>query len=166
MDIRILVPQDAEIYRKLRLEALRTHPEAYGSSAEEEGAMPSEAFEQRLAGGDALTFGAWENGELIGITTLVRESSMKMRHRCNIYAVYVSSAHRGKGIARLLMNAVIEQARAYEGTEQIYLTVVSANEPAKRLYQSLGFRTYGTDLRALKIGNTYVDEEMMVLQLQ
>ncbi len=34
---------------------------------------------------------------------------------------------------------------------------------AKGLYESLGFEVYGRERRALKIGDEYVDEELMVL---
>jgi RimJ/RimL family protein N-acetyltransferase len=45
------------------------------------------------------------------------------------------------------------------------LTVVSDNHPAKRLYESLGFETYGVERRALKYNGQYYDEDLMVLWL-
>jgi hypothetical protein len=36
MDIRLLKPEDAEEYRKIRLEALKNNPESFTSSFEEE----------------------------------------------------------------------------------------------------------------------------------
>jgi ribosomal protein S18 acetylase RimI-like enzyme len=42
---------------------------------------------------------------------------------------------------------------------------MSTNEPALRLYRALGFATYGREPRALKIGATYYDEDLMVLRL-
>ncbi|WP_154665975.1 GNAT family N-acetyltransferase [Paenibacillus pinihumi] len=47
----------------------------------------------------------------------------------------------------------------------IYLTVISNNTAAKRLYDSGGFTVYGTERNALKYGDRYWDEELMVLQL-
>jgi ribosomal protein S18 acetylase RimI-like enzyme len=77
--------------------------------------------------------------------------------------MYVSPKKRGIGIANNLMIEAIKKAKEIKGIEQIYLTVVSINEPAKKLYNSLGFETYGIDKKALKIDNTYFDEELMVL---
>ena len=48
--IRLLVPDDAAVYRALRLRALREHPEAFTSSFEEETVRPlswSEAAVER-----------------------------------------------------------------------------------------------------------------------
>jgi hypothetical protein len=36
---------------------------------------------------------------------------------------------------------------------------------ARRLYASLGFESYGRDIHALKLGDAYVDEELMLLRL-
>lgn len=77
--------------------------------------------------------------------------------------MYVCPENRNSGIAKSLMLKAIKKAKAIEGVEQIYLTVTSSNEPAKKLYQSLGFKTYGIDERALKVDHTYFDDELMVL---
>lgn len=45
MEIRKLTPEDAALYRTIRLEALRSHPEAFGSSYEEELEYPLSLFE-------------------------------------------------------------------------------------------------------------------------
>ncbi|HOA22642.1 MAG TPA: GNAT family N-acetyltransferase [Aggregatilineales bacterium] len=52
----------------------------------------------------------------------------------------VVPASRRKGVARLLMNALIEAGREL-GLESIQLEVITQNEPARRLYDSLGFET-------------------------
>ena len=47
--------------------------------------------------------------------------------------------------------------------EQVTLAVSRQNAGAKALYESLRFEVYGCEKGALKIGNEYVDEELMVL---
>jgi RimJ/RimL family protein N-acetyltransferase len=42
---------------------------------------------------------------------------------------------------------------------------VTTNDPAKRLYSSLGFKVFGKDKRAIKLDNAYFDEDLMVLFL-
>jgi RimJ/RimL family protein N-acetyltransferase len=49
------------------------------------------------------------------------------------------------------------------GLEQVALAVSRQNVGAKALYESLGFEVYGCEKRALKVGDEYVDEELMVL---
>ncbi|WP_155590018.1 GNAT family N-acetyltransferase [Lysinibacillus cavernae] len=163
MQTRLLTAADAGIYRNLRLEGLQTNPEAFGSSFEEEKDMPLDLFASRLEGQGSFTFGAFENDDLLGVATLVQENKMKLKHKANIFAVYVSPKKRGLGLGKQLMLEVINKAKALADVEQINLTVVSANDSAKGLYTSLGFEVFGTERRALKIGTQYFDEDYMVL---
>jgi ribosomal protein S18 acetylase RimI-like enzyme len=80
--------------------------------------------------------------------------------------MYIEPEFRGKGIGKSLLLSLIEKATSEcEGLEQIHLTVVSNNEPAKRLYTSLGFEVYGVEPHALKFGGHYLDEDLMILRL-
>ncbi|MBU8880482.1 GNAT family N-acetyltransferase [Bacillus sp. FJAT-29790] len=165
MNIRLLKPSDANDYRKVRLEALKNHPEAFASSYEEEVETSAEVYESRFLSVDSFTFGAFESEKLIGTVTLLKENKLKLKHRANIVAMYVSAEKRRMGTGKALITAALEKAKEVKGIEQVYLSVVSANESAKKLYSSFGFEVFGEDKRALKIGNTYYDDEHMVLFL-
>ena len=60
--------------------------------------------------------------------------------------------------------AVIEAAA--DTVEELRLTVVASNATAVRLYARCGFREYGVEPRALKIGDRYHDEVLMALPLR
>ena len=77
--------------------------------------------------------------------------------------MYVRPHFRRLGTGRNLMIKAIQKAKGVERIEQVYLTVTASNELAKKLYQSLGFKTYGIDKRGLKIEDSYFDDELMVL---
>lgn len=64
-----------------------------------------------------------------------------------------------------MMEALIARVKALPGLEQIILTVVSENRPAKALYEKLGFRKYGTDPRSIRVNDRVLDEDYMVLFL-
>ncbi len=67
---------------------------------------------------------------------------------------------RSAGVARRLVEAVLEHARAR--VEQVNLAVDRRNMHARRLYTSLGFVEYGLEKNALKIGDRYLDDVLMV----
>lgn len=166
MKIRLLHECDAEVYRVIRLEALKNHPEAFSSSYEQEHVRPIEQFRERFRNEGAYTFGAFDHEALVGIVTLVRESYDKLRHRANIVGMYVKSEKRGQGIGKLLVNTALHRARQIEGLEQVYLSVISSNVSAKKLYLTCGFQVFGTEKNALKLGeNNYFDEDHMVIFL-
>ena len=78
--------------------------------------------------------------------------------------MYVDASNRRSGLARELIRKEIEKAREMD-LEQLTLGVVSTNVPAKKLYESMGFKTYGIEKRAIKMNGVYSDDEHMVMFL-
>lgn len=167
MEIRLVTPADAPAYRELRLFGLQEASSAFGSTYAESAGRPLSETEERLAASEhAFHFGAFDKGgRLLGMVSLVREQMTKFKHRANIYAMYVHPDGRRHGTGRQLMEAALEQARNMEGLEQVHLTVNATNDPARRLYQAIGFEVCGYDKQGLKEGNEYHDEERMVIFL-
>ncbi|MDN4525814.1 GNAT family N-acetyltransferase [Fictibacillus sp. NE201] len=165
MEVRSLTASDAEEYWKLRLEALMFSPEAFASSYEDavKRKYPIEQVQENFKAEGSSTFGAFADGIMIGMVTLIQERYKKMSHKANIFAMYVTSPSRGQGVGKALMEAAISKAKEMEGIEKLNLTVVSSNQQAKKLYESLGFTVYGTETRAMKVDGVFYDEDHMEL---
>ena len=168
MNIRVLNEADADMYQSLRLSALQTNPESFGSTYEREVQFSVEMVRERVRPAeDRYVLGAFaEDGSLEGIVRFMRDTDLKSKHKGNIYGMYVAPEVRGQGVGKALMAEAIERAKEFEGVEQIHLQVVSTNGSAKKLYESLGFETYGVEPRALKANGQYFDEDLMVLFLK
>ncbi|HUK19778.1 MAG TPA: GNAT family N-acetyltransferase [Bryobacteraceae bacterium] len=167
MEIRILAPDDAAAYWHIRQEALEREPEAFSSSAEEHRLTTVADAAANLGSDPATRFliGAFQDGELVGIAGFYREQRLKTRHKGNVVGVYVTERARGRGIGRMMMQALLDRARGIEGVEQVVLSVTTTMTAAARLYQSLGFRSFGCEPKAIKLGEKYADTEYMVLEL-
>lgn len=158
MNIRLLKTEDWLAYKTLRLEALRNHPEAYGSSFEEESNLSDEQFAASFKNCDM--YGCFVDNELVGIAGFFVYSQLKMQHRGVLFAMYIKPDYRKMGIADVLVKTIIQHAK--KRVTQLHLTVVTTNQVALNLYEKNGFRVYGTEPRALKVGNQFYDEHMMV----
>ncbi|HEY7347848.1 MAG TPA: GNAT family N-acetyltransferase [Ktedonobacterales bacterium] len=167
MIVRLLTEEDIEALWSVRLRSLQDNPEAFGSTYEETLGRGKENMRQRLLKPHAETFyiGAFEES-LVGIVGYFRESGVKGQHKGYIISMYVTPEQRGHGIGKALVAEAIAQARKVTGLEQLLLAVVTSNTAARRLYLSLGFQPYGLEPRALKRGEQYWDEELMILPLQ
>jgi GNAT superfamily N-acetyltransferase len=160
--IRRLEISDAALYRELRLEALRLHPYAYGSTFELESAEPLDFFERRLETSEIL-LGSIGDAPM-GMARLSIPTFVTERHKGMLTGMYVRAAAEGSGLAAALLEAIVERARGR--VILIELRVVTANERARRLYERHSFEIYGVDPCALKHRDRYFDEYLMTRFLE
>jgi ribosomal protein S18 acetylase RimI-like enzyme len=78
--------------------------------------------------------------------------------------MYVAPEQRRRGIARALVDAALA-VLGRAGIEQVRLTVTSPSTAARSLYHACGFRAVGVLPRALKDGARYLDEELLLVDL-
>jgi RimJ/RimL family protein N-acetyltransferase len=164
MDIRRLTPDDAAAYRALRIRALWEYPEAFTSSHEEEEARPVEESARRLASPHHMFWGLFDGEHLGGMVGLEREPRVKNHHKATVIGMYIAMEHSGVGMGRKLFDVVLAEARR-EGIELLVLTVTDGNGAATHLYESLGFRSFGVEPRAIKVDGRYFGKNHMYLDL-
>jgi ribosomal protein S18 acetylase RimI-like enzyme len=166
MQIRPLNPEDAQAYQVLRLRSLREHPEAFGSSYEDEGKLSLEQVAERLQPSpDRCMFSAWVDGDLAGIISFARSPGRKIRHRAGLGAMYVAPEFRGRGIGAALLDETIRHARTLPDLEEVILAVTVGNETARSLYARAGFEFSHVEKRYIKVDDQYFDIEWMTMRL-
>lgn len=167
MEIRLLTEQDYDAWWHLRLNALRNAPHSFAESAEEHASRSMEETRRsfRALNPENFIVGLFEDGELAGMAGFYRHKHTKFRHKGTIWGVYVRPESRGKGAAMAMLKELIRCAKKISGLEQILLVVAATQDGPRKLYQSLGFTKYGVEPRSLKVGDQYIDDELMVLYL-
>jgi len=96
----------------------------------------------------AHLFAAFEGEHIVGCATLCIFTSPTGR-KGRIEDVVVSSSCRGQGLGRRLMEFAIDFARREYSPVQLSLTSRPSRQAANRLYQSLGFQFYDTNVYKL-----------------
>ncbi|WP_299489102.1 GNAT family N-acetyltransferase [Acaryochloris sp. IP29b_bin.137] len=162
---RVLTPADAEAYRSVRLRALQERPPAFGSLPETEPNLTETAV--RLAESkDRCFFGAFQVKQLIGIIRLSRYEATNEKHRAYLAGLYVLPGFRRRACGRALVSQALHRATMTSGVRRVNLTVVTQQKNAIRLYQSFGFRIYGTEQETFIKDGKYYDEHLMTLELK
>ena len=115
---------------------------------------------------DNFVLGAFSDARLIGIVGVSVEPRPKTQHKANVFGMYVAPEYAGRGVGQKLLTACIERAREIPGLEQLQLTVTDSNARAKSLYEKAGFRVFGLEQNALKIGQQYFHKCHMALVLR
>ncbi|MCK1737011.1 GNAT family N-acetyltransferase [Bradyrhizobium sp. 138] len=158
VEIRRLTVDDLELFRDIRAEALRTHPQTFGSREEDEGGEAVLGAYRRWLSGVIL--GAFECGDMIGVGGFYVSPDRRSRHRGHIFTVYVREDGRGQGVGDRLIKELLAHAEAC--VEQVHLEVLLEATAAIRTYKRNGFEIYGTDPAAIRIGDATYDKYLMV----
>jgi RimJ/RimL family protein N-acetyltransferase len=166
--IQRLEPGHAAAYRALMLDAYHRHPDAFTSSEAERQALPLSWWQARLSTAPLapeLVMGAFAGSTLAGAAGLSFDARDKARHKATLLGMYVPEAHRGTGVGRQLVQAVLAQARRRPGIRQVLLTVTQGNLAAQRLYERCGFVAFGIEPRAVAVGDGFVNKVHMLCDL-
>ena len=166
--IRRLAPDDAPAYRALMLEAYASHPDAFLSEAAERAALPLAWWAERIDPGAraaSVVFGATHDGALRGVVGATLSDRAKTRHKASVFGLFVAASLRGTGTARTLMHAVLGELERRASVRVVQLTVTEGNEAALGLYRSLGFREFGREPMAMRLGDAWLAKVHLWLDL-
>jgi RimJ/RimL family protein N-acetyltransferase len=162
VSIRPLGPDDAKAYFALRLHGLQDTPYAFGSSYADEVGMAEDEILRRVTPSiRKCIFGAFADGNLVGIVGILQEEGSNQRHKGFIHGMFVVAEFRKAGVGRRLMQAALDFGFGIPEIRQINLGVAEMNTPARRLYESLGFVPFGFERACIVIDGVDIDEFMM-----
>lgn len=167
MIIRQLLSADAPALKALRIDAATTSPRSIYPTSGELEAQTLASFEDDITAATTIaTLGAFVDDALVGFVGVRRDVRVQVRHKAQIWGVYVKAAYRKQGIARALMCAGLDAARVLPEITTVLLSVDSESVAAKKLYLSLGFETYGIEHDCMVVNGVYVHEERMRMRLR
>jgi ribosomal protein S18 acetylase RimI-like enzyme len=153
-----LTVDDLEVFRDIRGEALQMFPQTFHSLEEDQGGDAAVAAYRQWLSGTML--GAFARQNLVGIAGLYVSSDARSQHRGRIYTVYVREACRGKGVGDGLIKELLALAAVH--VEQVHLDVLVNATDAIKTYKRNGFEIYGTDPRAVRVGDSTYDKYLMM----
>ena len=158
LKFRVLTQDDVHIFREIRLEALKAHPEAFLGDYEVECKEPLEFFIQHINTDKVI--GCFKDDKLLGIVGYyIVTPEGKRSHSAKLWGFYIRPEYRGRGFAKQLFKRALEEAEKI--SEKVLLKVYRKNKSAIKLYKTLGFEEYGMERKSLKIGKTYYDDLLM-----
>lgn len=164
MQIRRIDAKDYSDYLKIRLIGLANSPEAFGMSVNEAPKIEQNNFEDNTAGNNAIFISYNNANEACGVIGVRRLKGEKRQHIALVWGLYVSEPERQKKIATHLMKVAIEFSKA-TGAEKLQLSVNAENSTTYQFYKKIGFESYGTEKKALKLIDRYYDEHLMEMFL-
>ncbi|MCW2791492.1 MAG: hypothetical protein JWO76_590 [Nocardioides sp.] len=132
VDITRIGPADWETFRTVRLASLSESPAAFGSRHADWVDAPVERWQSRLTQ-VPLTLLAREATTVIGVVSGVPVGERWVE----LISMWVAPSARGTGVARQLIDAVVDWAAGQDRTT--FLMVRSDNVRARKSYERAGF---------------------------
>lgn len=122
---------------------------------------------EKIAQGDYAMLLAFDGDQLVGSTTIERDTSTAKRSlHAGIFGIVIARDYRGAGLGEELMQRIIEEANTtMPHLRLIRLNVFAPNEPAFHLYQKFGFVEVGRLPEYILHRGEYIDEIVMIKKL-
>lgn len=122
---------------------------------------PHEPFFDAAHRPEDLLVAVSDGGSVVGYVRVVPPTPLASNaHVRQIQGLVVDEKARGNGVARALVDAACDHARA-EGASRITLRVLGHNVPARGLYTAAGFTTEGTLPGEFLLEGEYADDVLM-----
>ena len=138
VQVRRLADQDWKTLRDVRLAALADAPYAFWATFQEESLFGQDQWRRFLKA--ATWWTASRDDRVVGVVAVLNRSETP--DEAELIAMWVAPDERRRGTAARMLQAACEWVRA-AGTQTLTLWVTEGNDPAKRLYESLGFQPTG-----------------------
>lgn len=156
-----LAPDEWQLYKQHRLEALLEEPRAFGSSYAEVLQRPDSHWQERLieaqSGIKSWLLFAKENAQIIGMIGAFRAEESDV---VEIISVYVTKAKRRLGVANALMAAILDEVGKDNAIRKVVIGVNAEQTAAVSLYQHFGFQIIGEKNGIMGDGMSYLSYVM------
>lgn len=106
-------------------------------------AVMQDWFANKRAAGFPIIGAVDETGRLLGFASWGSFRPFPAYQHTVEHSIYLHSAHRRKGVGRLLLQALIKRAQA-AGHHMLVACIDASNQPSQHLHLSCGFQQAGT----------------------
>ncbi len=144
--LRALTPEDWDIFRTMRICALKECPGVFLGKYEDAKNFPQEHWQETLDGQGKQVFGLFDNQELIGITAVFTWREDPSGETGVMAMSYIMPEYRGQGFSKLFYKARIEWAIHYRPFKKLAIGHREGNEPSRRAMLDHGFQYTGQDM--------------------
>ena len=160
INVRVLGEEDWQVYRDIRLAALREAPGAFVATRAQEEALDEQRWRERLSGSRRLV--AERDGRALGVVSLGHTEEPDPG-TAELFGLWVEPEARGTGVAWRLVEAGADQALR-DGLSHLSYWVGTDNGRAVAFASSFGFRP-GADRRPMRVAGEEDGAEEMAMVL-
>ena len=162
--VRALALAEWDLFRNLRLMALKDAPGVFATSYADAVKRAPETWQSLVSGPANQIFGLFDGGHLVGITGAFASPDDASGETATLVMSYIVPAYRGRGLSGLLYTAALDWTRAHPRFKRVIVAMRASNTASRRACERQGFAVIQRMLRNWPDG-THEDEVVYELRL-
>lgn len=145
--VRALALAEWDLFRNLRLMALKDAPGVFATSYADAVKRPSETWQSLVSGPTNQIFGLFDGEHLVGIAGAFAWPDDASGETATLVMSYIVPAYRGRGLSGLLYTAALDWTRAHPPFKRVIVAMRASNAASRRACERHGFAAIQTTLR-------------------
>lgn len=137
--LKQLSEADWEIFRDIRLKALKHDPGVFGANFANSSKKTAEEWQEILRNPNTAVFGVYDNAQIIGLTAISIDKDDPTQTQALLWASWLEPEYRGKGISSPMYQARLDWAQKHPTCKKITVSHRASNLASKHANQKNGF---------------------------
>jgi RimJ/RimL family protein N-acetyltransferase len=138
--IKQITEDDWRVFSRIRLRALQTDPNVFGSNYEREAGQDEEVWKETLRSPTAAIFIIYADETPAGMTAIAVDRNDPTGKTALLWGSWLAPEYRGKGLSKMMYDARLEWAKAQPTVERIIVSHRASNTASKHANQKHGFK--------------------------
>ncbi|MBX9703058.1 MAG: GNAT family N-acetyltransferase [Silvanigrellaceae bacterium] len=109
------------------------------------------------------TFTLSNKNKIVGFVRFEKKFGFKAKHKGTIQSIYIIPEERDKGFGKKLLIAIIEYLFSLKLVTKIDIVVCSLNHKMLKIVESLNFKEWGEEPRAIYYMGSYYSDKLFYL---
>lgn len=140
IEIRQINESDWLQFSRIRLTALQSDPQVFGSNYEREAQYVEEDWRSRLRDPASAVFMLFERETTVGMTGVTIDRNDESGKTAVFWGTWLAPQYRGRGLSELIYKTRIDWAKQNPNIEKIIVSHRESNLPSKFANQKHGFK--------------------------
>ena len=162
LTVRALAVSEWQLFRDLRLTALKETPGVFATFHAEAARRTPQTWQSLVHGPSNQIFGLLDGERLVGITGAFAWPDDCSGETATLVMFYIVPAYRGRGLSRLLYAVALDWTRAHPRFRRVIVAMRAGNAASRRACERHGFTSIRTAQRTWPDG---VSEDEIVYEL-
>ena len=140
VEIRRFQPDEWRLYKAIRLKALHSDPNVFGSNHAKEAAYTDDKWQSAIVDDKMGIFGLFHYEDVIGMTGIALARDDASGTTAKLWGSWLEKSWRKQGLSKKMYEARLDWAKPHPAVRRIVVSHRQSNAASKKANQKHGFK--------------------------